>query len=152
MNSIPGIAPRDAKTMLDEQNGAVLIDVRTQAEYASGHAPGSLNIPIFDLDASGAPAMNTEFVRVVRAHVPIDAKVILACRVGDRSANAAAMLAEAGYGNVFNLTGGIHGRRAWTGQLQEPGWTDEGLPLSETPDPATMYPALAQAAEGSRSS
>lgn len=74
-----------------------LIDVRTPAEYASGHLPGSVNISSTELAvriADQAPNQNDI--------------ILLYCRSGNRSAQAAATLKEMGYKVVFDL-GGITG-------------------------------------------
>ena len=79
--------------------GAVLLDVRTEAEYAESHIPGSINIPLdelpFSLDA--AP----------------DTKVYVYCRSGRRSGNACYILKEEGF-NPINIGGILD----YTGELE----------------------------------
>ncbi|MEV0900700.1 FAD-dependent oxidoreductase [Actinoplanes sp. NPDC049802] len=77
-------------------DGAVLIDVRTPAEYAAGHLPGALNLPVDDL-------------RERLAEVP-DRELIVYCQVGLRGHTAVALLSGLGH-NVRNLDGGY---RTWT--------------------------------------
>ena len=74
--------------------GAILIDVRTKAEFDAGHLEGAINIP-FDTIAAEikAVASNT------------DAEIVLYCRSGRRSAFAAQSLQPLGYGNIFNAGG-----------------------------------------------
>lgn len=73
-----------------------LIDVRTPEEFASGHIAGSVNIPVESLsDRLG--------------EVSQDSPVVLYCRSGRRSAEAARILDAAGYNGVYDL-GGI---QAW---------------------------------------
>lgn len=72
----------------------VFIDVRTPEEYAEGHIEGATLIPVQELAE-----------RI--SEVPKDVQVYLYCRSGRRSANAASMLAKAGYTNIENLLGGI---------------------------------------------
>lgn len=89
------ISPEEAKEML--QNGAVIIDVREQHEYDSGHVPGATLIPV-----------NTVYKR--REELPKDKDVLLICAVGQRSALAAEMAAAAGLTRLFNVEGGTE---AW---------------------------------------
>jgi phage shock protein E len=77
---------------LVEREGAVLVDVRTSVEYATGHIDGAVNVPVGDLGASLAtfPARK-------------DQDVIVYCQSGHRSAKAAAILEKAGYTKVHDL-------------------------------------------------
>lgn len=71
--------------------GALLLDVRTTQEFAGGHLPGAVNIPVQDLD---------------RRLSEVGAKerpVVVYCRSGQRSARAARMLKGAGYQAVHDL-------------------------------------------------
>jgi rhodanese-related sulfurtransferase len=70
-----------------------VIDVRTPGEYASGHLPGALNIPLDRLH-SALPVLGGA-----------GAELLLVCRSGARSANACALLAEHGV-PAATLTGG----------------------------------------------
>jgi rhodanese-related sulfurtransferase len=71
--------------------GATLLDVRSDAEWAEGHLPGAVHIPVQQL----AQRMG---------EVPRDHGVVVYCLSGGRSAQAAAMLASAGY-EVHDLGG-----------------------------------------------
>lgn len=73
----------------------VLIDVRTPNEYKVGNIKGSKNIPLNDLEAK----LNT-----IGSYK--DKKVLVYCRSGARSANAARILDKAGFNEVYNLKGG----------------------------------------------
>ena len=79
-------------------NGAVIIDVREVFEYVVGHIPGSKNIPL------------SEFVDRV-AEVPKE-NVLVVCRSGGRSAEAARYLLHNGYVNIVNLVEGTVGWKA----------------------------------------
>ena len=70
--------------------GAVLVDVRTAAEFAAAHAPGTLNIPLQELGAR-------------LAELPRDKPVVLACASGTRSGMARMMLRGEGYAQVHNI-------------------------------------------------
>ncbi|MFN8698709.1 MAG: rhodanese-like domain-containing protein [Flavobacteriales bacterium] len=71
------------------KNGAKMIDVRSKAEFASGHAKGSVNIPL-DQIASKASTLNKKDV------------IIVCCRSGNRSASAVRILNGKGFGQVYN--------------------------------------------------
>ena len=77
----------DFKALL--QNGAQLIDVRTQQEYEHGHLQGSVNIPLQQLASS-------------LKHVKKDKPIITYCSSGTRSAVATKMLKSKGYSEVYN--------------------------------------------------
>ena len=74
--------------------GARIVDVREPEEYAGGHLPGAINIPLGDLNL--IPEL-------------IASPLVLVCASGGRSACAAAMLEEAGHPEVANLLGGTYG-------------------------------------------
>ncbi|MGA5301682.1 FAD-dependent oxidoreductase [Nucisporomicrobium flavum] len=76
--------------------GATLVDVRTPAEHAAGHIPGSLNVPVDDLRA--------------RLGTLPGGELIVYCQVGQRGHTAAALLSGLGR-SVRNLDGGY---RTWT--------------------------------------
>ncbi len=70
-------------------NGAQIIDVRTTAEFQSGHVKGSLNIPLQNL--------SKELARIKKGCV-----VITCCASGMRSATAASVLRSNGFDEVYN--------------------------------------------------
>ena len=90
---IPVIDPADLQTMPT----AVLLDVREPDEWAAGHAPQAVHIPLGDLDRR-------------RVELPADRPVVCICRSGGRSLRAADLLAGHGF-DVHNLNGGM---RAWS--------------------------------------
>lgn len=75
-------------------SGGQLIDVREPSEFAAGTLPGASNIPLTEL-----PRRLGELDRSRR--------VVLLCRSGGRSANAAEFLAGSGFADVVNLVGGM---------------------------------------------
>ncbi|MFN8132727.1 MAG: molybdopterin-synthase adenylyltransferase MoeB [Solirubrobacteraceae bacterium] len=78
-------------------NGAVVIDVRENEEFESGHLPGALHVPRGHLEQ-----------RIEGAAPDRDAHVILYCAAGNRSALAAHTMTELmGYSHVESMTGGI---------------------------------------------
>ncbi len=142
MTKIREIDPPAAHAALAAGGGTVLLDVRSQAEFATGHPPGAINIPLYDLDAQGMMAANMDFPHVVAAIVPPAATVIVACKVGQRSAQAAELMTAMGYGDVANLAGGIHGFAGFLGQTAAPGWIGCGLPVTHEITPEAAYPSL----------
>lgn len=86
----------------DEMPEALLLDVRSPAEYGEGRIPGSQNVPIQTLD------------RVEELTGGKDVPIFVYCHSGSRSAYAAAMLRGMGYTNIRNL-GGI---AAYRGRME----------------------------------
>ena len=80
------------KTMLQNENDIVLIDVRTPAEYEEQHLSKAINIP-------------NESIKDIKEHEEItkDTIIIVYCRSGARSSNSASELIKMGYKNVYNL-------------------------------------------------
>lgn len=85
-----------------QTGGAMLLDVRGIDEYAEGHIPGAVNIPLQVLPTKqGLPE-------------DLDTPIFVYCRSGGRSRRAAAFLEKLGYENVKNI-GGI---MDWTGEIE----------------------------------
>src|SRR6188472_3264190 len=75
------ISSMEARQLI--QAGARLVDVRTPGEFAAGHIPGAINIPVQQLDARMSELK------------PTNAAIIVYCRSGHRSGNAARTLKSA---------------------------------------------------------
>lgn len=88
---------------LDAGAAHQLIDVRTAEEFATGHIPGAVNIPLQEL----GQRLN---------EVAADQPLVLYCRSGNRSTQAATLLSGQGYTGIYNL-GGISA------------WQAAGLPV-----------------------
>jgi rhodanese-related sulfurtransferase len=93
-----GVEPTEAVLLINREK-AVLIDVCEPAEYAQGHAMGSKNIPLGQLE-SQLPLL------VKNKSLP----VILVCQVGGRASRAAAQAKKLGYERAQALSGGL---KAW---------------------------------------
>ncbi len=110
-----GDVPPQAALQEVQGEGAFLLDVRTPGEFAGGHAVGARLVPWL----YGSGRLNAHFVEQVEKLVPPDRPVVVICRSGNRSAQAAARLRGAGYKEVYNVLGGsIAWRRAhlpWAG-------------------------------------
>lgn len=74
-----------------KREGAHLIDVREADEYAAGHIPGAVNVPLSEL---------------ADREKDIPSSAILICASGNRSSQAAAYLAAQGKTSLMNLSGG----------------------------------------------
>jgi rhodanese-related sulfurtransferase len=132
------VTPREAKRLIDEE-GYTYVDVRTEQEFVGGHAAGAVNVPV----AFAGMVPNRDFLGVVEANFPKDARLVVACKSGGRSARAAEMLARSGYTNVVNMDGGFHGRYDMTGSLVQAGWAGEELPVSTENGEGASYASMA---------
>lgn len=83
------VSPAEAKALVE--GGALLLDVRTPGEFASGHLPRAANVPLGELGA-----------RIAELG-PKDRAVVIYCASGVRSAVAAGTLRGAGFATVKNL-------------------------------------------------
>ena len=81
--------------------GAVLLDVRNEGEYAEGHIPGSINLPLMQIP------------KISEIVEDLDTPLFVHCLSGGRSGKAVAFLEEQGYTNAVNI-GGI---KAYTGDV-----------------------------------
>ncbi len=120
--------PKQSWDLLQHNPHAVLVDVRTKMEHTFvGHPPGAIHIPWKE-----APdwQLNQNFVAEVKKAVPdINAPVLLLCRSGQRSLDAAKALEQAGYQHLINIVDGFEGpldENKHRGNLG--GWRFQGLP------------------------
>lgn len=105
--TVPAVDPAVAAAILDSGD-ALLLDVREDDEWAAGHSPNAVHLPLGQLNP---------------AAIPPGTPVIAICRSGARSSRAAATLAAAGI-SVSNLEGGM---KAWAA-AGLPIVTDTGAP------------------------
>lgn len=126
------VTPIEAAALLAE--GWSYLDVRSIPEFESGHPAGAANVPLLHLD-NGRMAPNPDFQAVVAANFPRDTKMVLGCKAGGRSLQAAALLEAAGYTNVVDMRGGFHGEHDNFGRVSCAGWAESNLPV-ETAAPA----------------
>lgn len=88
------ITAEEAKHIMDDTEGYLILDVRAQEEYDEGHIPGAVVIP------------HTEVEARAEAELPDKEQMILVyCRSGRRSKLAAQALADLGYTNVKEFGG-----------------------------------------------
>ena len=91
MSDIRRISADDAHACM--QQGHTFVDVRTEEEFDAGHPAGALNVP-FMLSVQGTMLPNAEFLSVMTRAFPKDARIVLGCAAGTRSARAATALAS----------------------------------------------------------
>lgn len=93
-NSYEQITPEQAKTIMDTENDYVIIDARTQEEFAEGHIEGAILIPEY------------EVADRAEKELPDKEQLILVyCRSGRRSKIASEKLVNSGYTNVKEFGG-----------------------------------------------
>ena len=88
------ITQEEAKEMMDTQE-VIILDVREQDEYDSGHIPGAVLLPVNSID-------ETRAAQVIPTK---DTTVLVYCRSGNRSRTASARLAGLGYTQVYEFGG-----------------------------------------------
>lgn len=88
------ITQEAAKDMMDQQD-VIVLDVREQEEYDSGHIPGAVLLPVNAIGEDSAAAVIPEK----------DSVVLVYCRSGNRSKTASKGLAELGYTQVYEFGG-----------------------------------------------
>jgi rhodanese-related sulfurtransferase len=93
------VQPHDipAVTVAQVNDQAYLLDVREDDEWAAGHAPAAVHIPMQEIP-------------IRMGEIPQDRQVVVTCRMGGRSAQVTAYLRAQGYDDVVNLEGGM---QAW---------------------------------------
>jgi rhodanese-related sulfurtransferase len=126
MAEIKRISPSEAQQLVD--GGYVYVDVRSVGEFEAEHPAGAYNVPLMHL-AAGGMTPNAEFVAVMTARFPKDAKLVVGCKTGGRSLRAAQTLAGVGYSDVIDQRAGFDGGRDPFGGLTEPGWKAAKLPV-----------------------
>jgi len=77
------------------EEGALMLDVREVSEWTAGHIPEATLVPLGTLESR-------------LAEVPKDAKIVVVCRSGNRSAEGRDILLRAGYENVTSMAGGMN--------------------------------------------
>ena len=102
VRSYTQISQEEAMEMMQKDDGHVIVDVRRQDEYDEGHIPGAILIPNETIDTE------------MPEELPDKEQIILIyCRRGNRSKEAAQKLFDMGYDNVYEF-GGIN---TWTGEI-----------------------------------
>lgn len=90
------ISSEDAKKIIDDDKSIVILDVRTEDEYNSGHIENSILLPVDDLTDKAERVLKDK-----------NQKILIYCRTGNRSNIALKKLNEMGYTNLYDF-GGIN--------------------------------------------
>jgi rhodanese-related sulfurtransferase len=104
---IKQVTPSEVQEMRARGEPVVLVDIREQNEWNLGHVPDAIYI--------GRGVLERE----VEKRVPRDAKVVLYCASGNRSALAARVMEEMGYTDVASMSGGIRDWVAAGGEVDD---------------------------------
>ena len=116
---IKQIKSSDIKKFIEANPNSVLLDVRTEDEWNTVGKPDTkiLGIKTHFITISQEPS----FLETVRKNIDKKEQVLVMCAAGGRSIIAANLLAKEGY-NTLNVTDGF------SGNAQDPGWKNLGLP------------------------
>ena len=90
-----GVGPQQA-VMLINRSDAIVVDVRDKKEFEAGHIVDSINIPLAKIDQ-----------RITELKKHQEKPVIVVCKLGQHSGEAAKKIQEAGHEQVFKLSGGV---------------------------------------------
>lgn len=96
------VSMQEGMKLMTSETGYVILDVRTIPEYESGHIPGAICIPNETIAAAEIPELPDK-----------DQLILVYCRSGNRSKQAADKLAKLGYTNIVEF-GGIN---SWPGEI-----------------------------------
>ena len=88
------IGAEEAKRMMDGSDSFVLVDVRTKEEYQEAHIEGAVLLPNEEIETSAAGVLTDK-----------SATILVYCRSGRRSAEAAKKLADMGYTAIYDFGG-----------------------------------------------
>ena len=98
------ISLEEAKQLMKDEEGYIILDVRTKEEFAEGHIPGAICVP------------NDTISDKMPEELPEQEQLILVyCRSGNRSKQASKKLAELGYTNIKEFGGIID----WDGEIEK---------------------------------
>ena len=100
-NAYRQVNTQEAVDLMDGETDYIILDVRTREEYESAHIPGAICVPNETIGDEDIPELPRK-----------DQLILVYCRSGNRSKQAAGKLAKLGYTNVLEF-GGIN---SWPGQ------------------------------------
>ena len=99
------ISMQEAMDMMEKEKNYIILDVRTVAEYESGHIPGAICVPNETIGTQKIPELPDK-----------DQLILVYCRSGNRSKQASEKLVKLGYTNIVEF-GGIN---SWPGEIVRP--------------------------------
>ena len=92
--SYVNITAQEAKKLMETESDYIVLDVRTEEEYAQGHIPGAILIPDYEIGTKAEEIL-----------IDQDQMILVYCRSGRRSKNAAQALLELGYTDIREFGG-----------------------------------------------
>jgi rhodanese-related sulfurtransferase len=150
------LTPKEAYAAVTADRTKLLfVDIRTRGELQFVGAPTDIDghVPFvemnefgewddkagrYKLEINGTFSVSIDKL-LSKKGLTKDAKIILSCRSGDRSARAADIMAGNGYTNVYTQIEGFEGDLSADGRRSVNGWKNAGLPWSYKLDKAKMY-------------
>ena len=130
VRSYTQISQEEAKQMMEQDGTQIIVDVRTKEEYDSGHIPGAICIPNESIGTEQPEELPD-----------LDQIILVYCRSGNRSKQAAQKLFSMGYTNIYEFGGIID----WTGEIVTDYSADETEPESPDETGQTSAEAVADA-------
>ena len=101
-NTYRSITMDDAVTMMAQETGNIILDVRRPDEYAAGHIPNAINVPNESIGTDEIPELPNK-----------DQLIMVYCRSGRRSKEASEKLVKLGYTNIVEFGGILD----WKGEI-----------------------------------
>ena len=101
-NTYRSITMDEAVTMMEQENGYIILDVRRPDEYAAGHIPNAINVPNESIGTDEIPELPNK-----------DQLIMVYCRSGRRSKEASEKLVKLGYTNIVEFGGILD----WKGEI-----------------------------------
>ena len=102
-NTYRQITMDDAVTMMAQETGYIILDVRRPDEYATGHIPNAINVPNESIGTDEIPELPDK-----------NQLIMVYCRSGRRSKEAAEKLVNLGYTNIVEFGGILD----WKGEIE----------------------------------
>ncbi len=102
-NTYRQISMDEAVAMMEQESGYVILDVRRPDEFAAGHIPNAINVPNETIGTADIPELPNK-----------GQLILIYCRSGRRSKEAAGKLVKLGYTNIVEFGGIID----WKGEIQ----------------------------------
>ena len=102
-NTYRQITMDEAVTMMAQETGYIILDVRRPDEFAAGHIPNAINVPNESIGTSDIPELPDK-----------DQLIMVYCRSGRRSQEASEKLVKLGYTNIVEFGGILD----WKGEIE----------------------------------
>ena len=102
-NTYRSITMDEAVTMMAQETGYIILDVRRPEEYAAGHIPNAINVPNESIGTSDIPELPDK-----------NQLIMVYCRSGRRSKEASEKLVKLGYTNIVEFGGILD----WKGEIE----------------------------------